>query len=154
DRWDVVRHWTDEEYVSLGVRTETIDRPDFIRLAEDGLTELLDELRQAREELRLLSAGKTITVKLSDVLRFQIRSGARIRNVDLRENPGEVPVYSVFTRRDTIKGRISSEWLSTRGIRPELFPSVTVMATGASAVGTVFYRENNCVMTDDVVIVQ
>ncbi|MEU7753673.1 N-6 DNA methylase [Micromonospora sp. NPDC049171] len=154
DRWDIVRYWTDEEFVNLGVRTETIERHDFIRLAEEELTELLDELRQAREELSVLTAGKMMTVKLSDVLRFQIRSGVRIRNIDLRENTGEVPVYSVFTRRDTIKGRISSEWLSARGIRPELFPSVTVMATGASAVGTVFYRENNCVMTDDVVIVQ
>jgi hypothetical protein len=39
-------------------------------------------------------------------------------------------------------------------VEPEPFPSVTVMATGASAVGMVFYREPHGVMTDDVVIVQ
>jgi len=154
ERWDVGRHWTDEEFISLGVRAETIEREDFIRLAEDTLTELLDELRQARDELAALTAGKTTTLRLSDASRFSITSGVRIRNVDLRENPGEVPVYSVFTRPDTIKGKISEAWLRDRLVHPEVFPSVTVMATGASAVGTVFYRENNCVMTDDVVIVQ
>ncbi|WP_431880976.1 HsdM family class I SAM-dependent methyltransferase [Micromonospora chalcea] len=154
ERWDVVRHWTDEEYVALGVRTETVERADFIKFAEDTLMDLLDELRQAREELESLTAGDMTQIRLSNAARFQIRSGVRIRNVDLRENPGEVPVYSVFTRRDTIKGKISRIWLSDRGIRPELFPSVTVMATGASAVGTVFFRESDCVMTDDVVIVQ
>ncbi|WP_191838942.1 HsdM family class I SAM-dependent methyltransferase [Catellatospora chokoriensis] len=154
ERWDVIRHWSDDEYVALGVRAETIDTADFIKLAEDTLVELLDELRQAREEIDRLTAGEMTSLSLSNSRYFQIRSGVRIRNVDLRENPGNIPVYSVFTRQDTIKGRIAHNWLTERYIRPELFPSVTVMATGASAVGTVFTRENGCVVTDDVVLVQ
>ena len=92
---------------------------------------------------------------LSDANLFQVRSGVRIRNVDLREHPGDVPVYSVFTRPDVVKGRIDAEWLwQNKGIGPERYPSVTVMATGASAVGLVHGREAGAVMTDDVVIVQ
>ncbi|MFB9882072.1 N-6 DNA methylase [Planobispora siamensis] len=154
ERWDVVRHWTDAEHVALGERAETIDRAEFIDLATDTLQDLIGELQQAKEELASLSARKTAKFSLSDPERFQIRSGIRIRNVDLREHPGDVPVYSVFTRPDTVKGHISLAWLEEKGYPPEPFPSVTVMATGASAVGTVFYREADCVMTDDVVIVQ
>lgn len=154
ERWDVIRHWTDSEHVDLGERSETIGRSDFIDVATATLQELIDDLRAAKEELAELQTGPTSTFALSDSGRFQVRSGVRIRNVDLRENPGTVPVYSVFTRAETVKGYISKEWLLERGVEPEPHPSVTVMATGASAVGTVFYREANCVMTDDVVIVQ
>ncbi|MBU8551935.1 N-6 DNA methylase [Streptomyces rochei] len=154
ERWDVIRHWTDSEHVELGERSETIDRSDFIDLATETLQELIDDLRAAKEELAELQTGPNRTFSLADSSRFQVRSGIRIRNVDLRENPGDVPVYSVFTRPETVKGYISREWLLERGVEPEPYPSVTVMATGASAVGTVFYREANCVMTDDVVIVQ
>ena len=155
ERWDVIRHWTDEEHVALGERAETIKREEFIELATQALHELLAELEQAREDLAQLTAGPMVTVALADPERFQIRSGVRIRNVDLRENPGDIPVYSVFTRPDTIKGHISLDWLWTeKAAKPEEFPSVTVMATGASAVGMVFYRDAGCVVTDDVVIVQ
>ena len=154
ERWDVIRHWTDDEHVKLGERSETIDRREFIDLATDTLQELIEELRQAKEELSQLQTGATKKFYLSDPKRFQVRSGVRIRNADLRDHPGEVPVYSVFTRPETVKGYIDLEWLRERGVEPEPYPSVTVMATGASAVGTVFYREANCVMTDDVVIVQ
>jgi type I restriction-modification system DNA methylase subunit len=154
ERWDVIRHWTDAEHVALGERAETVDRGEFIDLATETLEVLIEELRQAKDELSRLTAGRTQRFALSDSSRFQVRSGVRIRNVDLRDHPGDVPVYSVFTRPDTIKGHVSREWLRDRGVEPEEFPSVTVMATGASAVGMVFYREANCVMTDDVVIVQ
>lgn len=154
ERWDVLRHWTDAEHVALGQRTETVDRGEFIDLATETLEVLIEELRQAKEELARLSTGRTGRFSLSDKSKFQIRSGVRIRNIDLRDNPGDVPVYSVFTRPDTVKGHISKEWLLERGVEPEKYPSVTVMATGASAVGMVFYREANAVMTDDVVIVQ
>jgi type I restriction-modification system DNA methylase subunit len=154
ERWDVTRHWTDAEHVALGQRAETIARSEFIDLATDTLKDLISELEQAREELTSLTAGPSAKLHLSDEDQFQVRSGIRIRNADLRENPGEVLVYSVFTRPDTVKGSISLEWLKERGCLPEPYPSVTVMATGASAVGMVFYREANCVMTDDVVIVQ
>ena len=30
ERWDVIRHWTDEEHVALGERAETIKREEFI----------------------------------------------------------------------------------------------------------------------------
>jgi hypothetical protein len=155
ERWDIVRHWTDEEHVALGERAETIKREEFIELAAQALHELLAELEQAREDLARLTAGPMISVALSDSERFQVRSGVRIRNVDLRENPGDIPVYSVFTRPDTVKGHIDRDWLWVeKGAKPERFPSATVMATGASAVGMVFFRGAKCIMTDDVVIVQ
>ncbi|WP_067465648.1 N-6 DNA methylase [Nocardia amamiensis] len=154
ERWDVVRHWTDEEHVALGERAGTIDREEFIQLATETLEVLITELKQAESELKSLSSGPTETYSISDVSQFQVRSGVRIRNSDLRENPGDIPVYSVFTRPDTVKGYIALDWLADCGVVPEEFPSVTVMATGASAVGMVFNREPGCVMTDDVVIVQ
>ncbi|MCF3123158.1 N-6 DNA methylase [Streptomyces arenae] len=154
ERWDVFRHWTDAEHIELGERADTIERGEFIDLATETLQELIDDLRQAKEELAQLQNGEVKEFALSDASRFQVRSGIRIRNVDLRDNPGDVPVYSVFTRPETIKGMIDRDWLAERGVEPEPYPCVTVMATGASAVGTVFYREANCVMTDDVVIVQ
>ena len=92
---------------------------------------------------------------LSDTTMFQVRSGVRIRNVDLREHPGDVLVYSVFTRAEVVKGHIDAEWaVAEQGRRTRAVPSVTVMATGASAVGLVHGREAGAVMTDDVVIVQ
>ncbi|MFH8466003.1 class I SAM-dependent DNA methyltransferase [Streptomyces sp. NPDC017991] len=154
ERWDVIRHWTDAEHIELGERKDTIERSQFIELATETLHEVIAELGEAKEELDRLRSGNTKDFALSDSKRFQVRSGVRIRNVDLRDHPGKVPVYSVFTRPETIKGRIDEDWLRERGVFPEPYPSVTVMATGASAVGTVFYREANCVMTDDVVIVQ
>ncbi|PKV76803.1 HsdM family class I SAM-dependent methyltransferase [Nocardia fluminea] len=154
ERWDVVRHWTDDEHVALGERAGTIDRDEFIQLATESLKELIDELDQAQRELKSLSSGTTRTYSLGDEDQFQVRSGMRIRNSDLREHPGDIPVYSVFTRPDTVKGCISRDWIKDHGVEPEEFPSVSVMATGASAVGMVFNRESGCVMTDDVVIVQ
>lgn len=154
ERWDVYRHWTDDEHIALGQRTETIDREEFIDLASQTLRDLVDELDEARRELAALVDGPTAVFRLDDEDRFQVRSGTRIRNVDLRDNPGEIPVYSVFTKPETVKGMISATWLSDRGVTPEKYPSATVMATGASAVGMVFYREPGCVVTDDVVMVQ
>jgi hypothetical protein len=155
ERWDVIRHWTDEEYVALGERAETIPRGEFIDVAMQTLQDLMLELQQAKEDLARLSSGSMGDFSLADDSLFHVRSGVRIRNVDLRAHPGDIPVYSVFTRPDTIKGYVNAEWLETaKGVRPEAFPSATVMATGASAVGMVFYREAHCVMTDDVVMVQ
>jgi type I restriction enzyme M protein len=155
ERWDVVRHWTDAEHVSLGQRIEAIDRGEFIDMATQTFEELVDELRQAKSDLTSLTAGTMADFELKDPSMFQVRSGVRIRNVDLREHPGDVPIYSVFTRPEVIKGSLDADWLwEAKGVRPERFPSVTVMATGASAVGMVHLREEGAVMTDDVVIVQ
>ncbi len=155
DRWDVFRHWTEEEHVALGERAQAVDRAEFIVLATDTLRGLIEELEEASKVFAALTAGPMTTVSLADTSQFTVRSGVRIRNVDLREHPGDVPVYSVFTRADTVKGHVDETWLrEVKHVRPEYWPSVTVMATGASAVGMVFYREADCVMTDDVVIVE
>ncbi len=155
ERWDVVRHWTDDEHVAMGQRVEAIDRSNFIDLATETFQDLVSELAQAKSDLDALNAGPMADFELSDATMFQVRSGVRIRNVDLREHPGGIPVYSVFTRPDAIKGHIDADWLwEHKGIGPERYPSVTVMATGASAVGLVHGREAGAVMTDDVVIVQ
>lgn len=165
ERWDVYRHWTDDEHTALGQRAETIDREEFIDFATQTLRDLVDELEEARSELAALVDGRTAEFSLSDERRFFVDSGLRITNADLRDNPGEVPVYSVFTKPESVKGMISAEWLAAvresaakESVRRKAtiakYPFATVMATGASAVGMVFYREPGCIVTDDVVIVK
>lgn len=155
ERWDVLRQWSEAEQVALGQRTEAIERGAFVEQVSQTLTDLLADLAEARSDLEALEAGPMQTFALADADRFTVRSGVRIRNSDLRDHPGDVPVYSVFTRANVVKGHIDADWLwDTKSATPERYPSVTVMATGASAVGLVHLREANSVMTDDVVIVQ
>ena len=77
-------------------------------LATQTLQELLAELQQANDDLAKLTAGPTITLSLADPERFQVRSGVRIRNVDLREHSGDVPVYSVYSPGRTPSKAISA----------------------------------------------
>lgn len=152
DRWDVNRFWSDSELVDLGERTQTIDRDEFIEQAEESLSELNRELEDARKELRRLSKCPMQTVQLSDEGMFDIRSGTRIRDVDIRANAGDVPVYSCFKNEKITKGYISEDYLNGAGILIEGAPIVTVNANGAS-VGKVYFRDEKCVITDDVIAV-
>ncbi|MFS3128096.1 class I SAM-dependent DNA methyltransferase [Nocardioides sp. Bht2] len=155
DRWDVLRHWSESEQVALGQRAEAIDRREFLEQVTNTFSDLLEEMGTARAELDALEAGPMERFSLADSDRFQVRSGTRVRNTDLRDFPGTVPVYSVFTKANAVKGYVDPEWLfASKGALPERYPSATVMATGASAVGLVHLREAGAVMTDDVVIVQ
>lgn len=153
DRWDVQRFWSDDELVALGERPSAIDKDEFIDQAEQTISELATELANARAELRSLSSCKKTSIGLSNEGCFTVRSGTRIRDADIRANPGDVPVYSCFKDAKIQKGAISSKWLGKQGIPIETDALVTVNANGAS-VGKVFLRHERCALTDDVIAVQ
>lgn len=153
DRWDVSRFWTDEELVKLGERSQPIEKDEFIEQAENTMRDLLDELTNARTELQNLSSCSKTTIPFSDATKVIIRPGARIRDVDIRNNPGTIPVYSCFKNASIRKGLISAAWLTAQGIAREHGAVVTVNANGVS-VGRVFLRHEDCVLTDDVIAIQ
>lgn len=155
-RWDVSRFWSEKELVDLGIRAAPIARLTYIDESIEQLAAISNDLAAAREELLGLTSGPTVTVALSDKTYFEVRPGIRIRNEDIRLNPGDVPVYSCFTEITGTKGSIDESWLVRQKIpiEDENRPIATVMANGASAVGTVFVRRERCVLTDDVIVVE
>ena len=155
DRWDVARFWSDEEMVALGISSAAIGRMEFIDEAVSSISKLSEELEASRQEITSLTGGDVTTVELANENLFNIRSGTRITNSQVRDHPGEVPVYSCFKYRDLTKGNISREFLEDNQIRFELpgSPIVTVAANGAS-VGTVFTRNELCVLTDDLIAIE
>jgi type I restriction-modification system DNA methylase subunit len=154
DRWDVARFWSEDELVQLGFRESAVERVAFIDDASEQLTALVADLAAARRELSELTAGDMVAVSLSEASMFTVRSGERVRNEDIRANPGDVPVYSCFTEAKSKKGDIDAAWLEAKKIPIESNPLVTIMANGASAIGRVFVRRERCAITDDVIIVE
>lgn len=168
-RWDVPRFWDDDELVNLGVRVPPMERAEFVEEATSTLSEIVDELKEAREELAALAPEHTRRVRINGMKRnrkteavgetnlFELRPGKRITHNDLLAHRGDIPVYSCFTRSSATKGAVSAEWLKEmekeKGFWRITEPTVTVNATGASAVGIVFVREDECVITDDVIAV-
>jgi type I restriction enzyme M protein len=176
-RWDVPRFWDDDELVKLGVRVPPMDRGEFVEEATNTLSELVEELTKVKDELAALKPERTIRVRIGadkapeadpttttcgedaheNSPMFELRPGKRITHADVLAHPGDVPVYSCFTRSAAEKGRVSGAWIDsmteTKGFWRITEPTVTVNATGASGVGIVFVRENECVITDDVIAV-
>lgn len=153
DRWDVTRFWTDDELVALGVRTPPTPRTDFLEEAAATVSELVGELTEAKETLESLTPSATTTVSLDDETLWWIRPGKRITHNDLLAHPGDLPVYSCFTRAHMEKGRVDEAWVKELDLPIIEEPCVTVNATGASGVGIVFVREDRCVLTDDVIAI-
>lgn len=181
DRWDVDRFWTEEELVALGRTEPAVTRAEFIRTVQGDLTDVLEELGAARDELNALTHGPTAAVALDDKARFVVGSGVRLTQADVRAHPGDLPVYSCFKTADLTKGGIDEAWLAPilaerrerrrrrreRALRAgrtppperareeqiEERPILTVNANGAS-VGHVFVRRERCVVTDDVIVVE
>lgn len=153
DRWDITRFWTDDELVDLGIRTPPVDRLEFLDEAHRTVVDLASELSDAREKLFQLAPGRTRSIPLDDDGMWWVRPGKRITSSDIHEHPGELPVYSCFTKAHVEKGRVSEDWINERSIPIIDEPCVTVNATGASGVGIVFVREDRCVLTDDVIAI-
>ncbi|MDH7973527.1 N-6 DNA methylase [Sphingomonas sp. AR_OL41] len=152
DRWDTARFWTEDEMVALGVKASAVERTEFIDDAINQIQEIVSDLEAAKAELAALTSGETREVSLSDESLFKVRSGERVRNEDIENNRGNIPVFSCFKDADAIKGRISPDWLIENGIPVEEHPLVTVIANGAKAVGKVFVRrEEKYAITDDVI---
>lgn len=152
-RWDVPRFWNDDELVSLGVRVPPIERAEFVDEVAATLRDLLDELDQAQAELLALSPDRSETVSIGNHSLFEVRSGKRVRHQDVLAHPGDLPVYSCFTRSTVEKGRIDEQWALDVGAWIIDAPTVTVNATGASGVGIVFVRETRSMITDDVIAI-
>lgn len=152
-RWDIPRFWSDAELVALGERNKAIDKANFLDEAEIRLNEIQAELLAAREDLKELQALSTTLVALDDEKMFKVYSGHRIKTSSVKENPGDIPVYSCFKDKDIVKGNIDEAWLKKNQIAIEKKGFVTVNANGAS-VGKVFVREERCAITDDVIIVR
>lgn len=152
DRWDVSRFWTDHELVALGEKDAAISKEEFIDEAGTRLGVLVSELKQVRKQLAALKSTPTKVYKLSDTDAFAVFSGDRITTEHIKNNPGEIPVFSCFKEASITKGSISEAWLDEQELGIMKKPFVTVNANGAS-VGKVFVRGERCVITDDVIAV-
>lgn len=154
DRWDITRFWTEEELIALGQKESTISRLDFIDETQQEMKEIADELERTKTELAdLKAASKTKTLALSESV-FVVRSGTRITNKQVRDNPGSLPVYSCFKTERETKGSVDPKFFTKvcKGVI-ETKPLITINANGAS-VGHVYVRRDKCALTDDVIAVE
>jgi type I restriction-modification system DNA methylase subunit len=159
DRWDVGRFWSEGELVALGQKESAVERVDYIDETVDELAELTAELNAARGELKALITHERQKVKLSDTNAFAVRSGTRITGKQIRENEGQLPIYSCFKTEREVKGFVLADFFTRPkskggcGGCVEEGPIVTVNANGAS-VGRVYVRRDRCGITDDVIVVE
>ena len=110
-------------------------------------------MTKARQELEdLVQNTETRELSLGDKSVFAIRSGHRITLQHLRDNPGDIPVYSCNKDVETVKGKVSRSFLVAQDFKIETKAVTTINANGS--VGVVFVREPECVVTDDVLIVE
>ncbi|WP_061507281.1 N-6 DNA methylase, partial [Acetobacter malorum] len=153
DRWDVDRFWTEEEKVELGLQDPVVTEKEFLDSATGQITDLISEIK-ALQDLDRTAAEKFEPFSLGNEDLFMIRSGQRIRSVDIKANPGEIPVYSCFKERETKKGMVDEDYLSQNcfHIEDPDTPVVTIAANGS--VGAVFTRAERCMLTDDLIIVE
>lgn len=154
DRWDIARFWTEEELVDLGHKESAVARTDFIDEVQDELQELTTELATAKAELAALTSGDMKEASLDDDELFNVRSGTRVTGKEIRENSGDLPIYSCFRTDRETKGSVSATYFekTKKGV-VESEPIVTVNANGAS-VGRVYVRRERCGITDDVIVVE
>jgi type I restriction-modification system DNA methylase subunit len=154
DRWDVTRFWSDDELVDLGQKEPPVDRLDLIDEVQDELSEIVGELDEAKAELDALTSGPKMTVALSDEHTFTIRSGTRVTGAEIRNNPGDLPIYSCYKNDRITKGHVDAAFFSDqKGGVVETNPFVHLNANGAS-VGKVYARNERCGVTDDVIVVE
>ena len=153
DRWDVTRFWTETELVDLGQKESAVARTDFIDETTSELEEIVGELAATKLVLTALTTGATVSLRLGDDEYFHVRSGSRVTGKEIREHPGDLPIYSCFKTDREIKGKVDEDFFRyTKEGHVEMAPIVTVNANGAS-VGRVYVRRERCGITDDVIIV-
>lgn len=154
DRWDVTRFWSEDELVALGQKESAISRVEFIDETMLEIEEITKELDVAKKELQSLTSGDMLTISIGDEKYFDVRSGTRVTGKEIRENPGDLPIFSCFKTDREIKGRVDAAFFQNiKGGHIEDKPIVTVNANGAS-VGKVYVRNDRCGITDDVIIVE
>lgn len=134
---------------------ERVERSEFLSEVEGTLSALLAEVSAARERLEGLRTDATRSVSIDDEGLFEVVPGRRVTTAEVRDHPGDLPVYTCTTKAEAVKGRVDEAWWT--GTKKYLVfegPVVTVNATGASAVGIVFVREGRFAMTDDVISIR
>lgn len=153
DRWDVDRFWTEEEKVELGLQDPVVTEMEFLESATGQINDLMTEIK-ALKDIAPTAAKKFESFSLSNETLFTIRSGQRIRNVDIKAHPGKIPVYSCFKERETNKGMVDENYLIKNKFHIEdpHIPVVTIAANGS--VGAVFTRAERCMLTDDLIVVE
>lgn len=154
DRWDVSRFWTDEELVNLGAREPAIGRTSFLDQSEKEIIEALEDLRAVKDEIALLTECDMKVISVSNPEFFSTRKGTRVTRNDGDLHSGPIPVYSGKKNPKEPLTRISRDWAYGEGIAVESAdrPIITVNANGS--VGEVFLRAEECVIHDDVKVIE
>jgi type I restriction-modification system DNA methylase subunit len=152
DRWDVQRFWNEEELVALGAREEAVDSVSFIDSSKEQLDSIIEDLNMVKDELVSLEQGARKEVSLGDEKFFKVRRGKRITRKQGDQNPGDIPVYS--GSKDPLRPlcMISETWAAEQGIPVERKPIITINANGY--VGACFVRRDECIIHDDVMILE
>lgn len=164
DRWDCAHLWSSDELVALGVMDSAIGRIDFVEEAKSQLPALLVELEDAKVDLEKLTTVEAETLSLDNAA-FTLRRGKRVRKEDCDSNPGDkkdsenlpVPVYSGANVATKALGVVGSKWLRNNGIPIENEDAdkkgvLTINSNGS--VGLVFVRYQQCVIHDDVTVIE
>ena len=152
DRWDSARFWSQDELELLGMIEPAVDRPDFIDEVTTQIDAIKNELLANKSSLKELSEVPVERMPVSKY--FDVRRGRRVRRKDCDENEGDIPVYSGSKDPTRPLGHISKKWLTDNKIpieSPER-PIITVNANGY--VGAVFVRREQCVIHDDVMVLE
>jgi type I restriction enzyme M protein len=152
DRWDVARFWTEEQRVALGLEAGAISRAEFIDEVDAEIVTIAAELKAVGQEISDLQTGTVEEWEIGDPSHFVVESGTRITGAQLRDHPGDLPIYSCFKNDRIIKGYVDAEFWQRLGGKIFGKPFVTINANGAS-IGNVFVRTKSCGITDDVIAV-
>ncbi len=154
DRWDVTRFWTEDELVALGHKESAVSRVDFIDEVKAEIEDLVADLDMAKKEISALTSADTRAISIGEAEHFEVRSGTRVTGKEIRENPGNLKIYSCFRTDREIKGYVDEKFFAEmKKGKVETGPIITVNANGAS-VGKVFVRREKCGITDDVIVVE
>lgn len=152
DRWDVYRFWSDDELVSLGEREEAVSRANFLEEVQDKMSSIIEDISSIENEIKELTKGEMLEVSLSNENYFNIRRGKRVTRKDGDQNSGNIPVYS--GSKDPLRPlcTVNEAFAKYKSIPIEKKPIITVNANGY--VGAVFLRNEECIIHDDVMIVE
>lgn len=152
DNWMIEKYWSDEEKVSLGIKTEeiTIHAKDFVEELED----LKDFIAQTQIELNDLvdDEGGVVEYRQISILDkeyLRLVRGKRITKSTINMHKGAIPVYSSSKDGDSTLGHIDEEFLQKEGLVLSDRPAVLLNLDGS--VGKCFIKRDTKYSFIDVV---
>lgn len=155
DRWDVNRFWNDEELVALGERNEPISATAYLSELQSQMDQVMDDIAQAQADFAALSECEMKPVSLSDKSLFLVRRGTRVtrnQGSPTRKADDDIPVYSGSKDPKRALCWAPHKWALDNRIPIEKGDIVTVNANGY--VGATFHRHEECIIHDDVMVVE